>query len=74
MTILLGLTIVLFVGLLVKLEHDHRLERADLYQRIQAPEMAVVTHATNGASSVPAAGFDDDSDYWATKDVIHADA
>lgn len=62
---------VLFAGLFLAQEYRHsrdtaawQAERADLLQRIQAPEAAVVTHTANVAPdrAVRAAGFDDDDD------------
>lgn len=44
------------------------LERTGLLQRIQAPELAVVSHANEGQPiDPPAVSLDDDADYWAQK-------
>lgn len=44
-------------------------ERAELLQRIQAPEAAVVAHDVKGRD-VPAVGVDDDDAYWASKEDL----
>ena len=42
-----------------------QLERANLLQRIQAPEIAVVDHSNEGQPLDPqAVSIDDDADYW----------
>lgn len=46
-------------------EEHHRTERAELIQRIQAPEQAVVSHATvNPEEIVLPVAFDDDDDAY----------
>lgn len=48
----------------------HRAERAELYQRIQAPGVAISDHAvaTGPQATVAAVEFDSDEDYWKARE------
>lgn len=51
--------------------HESAAERADLLQRIQAPEVAVASHAVKDSRPAPQpAGFDDDAAYWQSKEEL----
>lgn len=63
------LALLVLVYKLQKLMHEERrstqLERTNLLQRIQAPEIAVVSHANEGQPfDPPAVSLDDDQDHW----------
>ena len=63
------LALIVLLYKLQKLMHEERrstqLERANLLQRIQAPEIAVVDHSNEGQPIDPeAVSLDDDADYW----------
>ena len=70
--VFLGVALVALIVLLDRLSrrmHEERrswqLERANLLQRIQAPEIAVVDHSNEGQPIDPeAVSLDDDADYW----------
>ena len=47
---------------------DWQQERAGLLQRIQAPERAVIEHATRDARDQPAVNAFDHQDYWEAKE------
>lgn len=50
---------------------EARAERADLLQRIQAPEVAVVSHASNAAGPDPVPlPFDDDEAFKSYRDEL----
>ena len=66
------LALLVLVYKLQKLMHEERrstqLERANLLQRIQAPQIAVVDHSVEGQPIDPeAVSLDDDADYWQHK-------
>lgn len=44
-------TVVAFLAVVYKLEKTHKEERQELYQRIQAPMVAVAQHATPAAGN-----------------------
>ena len=46
-------------------------ERADLLQRIQAPEQAVMTHAVGDFDPVVPVAFDDDDDAYEAKELLN---
>lgn len=51
-------------------EREHRMERLGLYQRIQAPELAVMQHQIEqNPESPPAVSTDNDEDYWAAMEA-----
>lgn len=74
MTILLTvgwlLTVAGFLFYLHVRDQREASERAELYQRIQAPQMAVMQHAD--AKSPPSLPFDDDEAFRAALEDQHA--
>ena len=64
--IVAGLAVLVLAGLLVYQTVQHSRERADLLQRIQAPQAAVMKHADlPPARSV---SIDSDEEFWAAKE------
>lgn len=57
-----------FIYLADRDELDRR-ERAELYQRIQAPEVAVAMHATEDAELPEAVHPESDTDFWEARGV-----
>jgi hypothetical protein len=59
---------------LLMLADMQRQERADLLQRIQAPEAAIIQHQVGRTTSIdpPAPSFDDDEAFWESKETLAA--
>lgn len=55
-------------------EIRHASQVADLLQRIQAPEAAIVQHQilSSEAPDRPAPSFEDDEEYWVSKETLAA--
>ncbi len=67
--IALPLTVGAATSALLRQDAAHRAERAELLQRIQAPDTAVAQHVADQADEVKPAyvGFDNDEEYFAAK-------
>lgn len=75
MTLALTATLVLlaagFLILLDRKDQRQAKERAELYQRIQAPEVAVIDHQLQTSPpSPPSVGFEDDAGWWESKEEL----